>query len=120
MSDKKAELHLSAEEHEALEAQADEERRLLRAQEVDDMKWLMGHKQGRRIMWRVLAQAGVYRTSFTPNALTMAFNEGQRHVGSHWLGELMNTCPEQFNVMNTEQDANAKRISRTGNNPSSR
>ena len=35
-----------------------------------------GSKRGRRIVWRFLERAGVYRLSFNTNAMAMAFAEG--------------------------------------------
>lgn len=99
------------------EATAEESRRLERAVEQSDIQWLMGTKQGRRLMWRLLAKAGVYRTSFVaPNAMQVSFLEGRRGIGLEWLDEIMENCPEQFNAMMTEQYANAKR---TSSSPSS-
>lgn len=69
-----------------------------RRQEVEDLRWLMGHKQGRRFVWRLLDKAGVYRTSFTGNSETF-FREGQRNVGLFVLGEVMEVTHEQFAKM---------------------
>lgn len=102
---------LDSDEQAAAEAQAEEARRLARAIEIDDVKWLMSDKRGRRFMWRLLAGTGLYRSSFVTNAMQVSFNEGQRQVGLGWLGEVMENTPENFNVMTTEQSANAKRAS---------
>lgn len=103
----------------AAEVQAEEARRLQRVIEVDDLKWFMSTKQGRRVMWRLLEKTGVYRTSFiTPNAMQVSFLEGRREIGLEWLGEIMEHCPEQFNTMTTEHQAHARRYSsasRSGN-----
>lgn len=97
-------------EQEAAEANAEEARRLQRVIEIDDLRFLMGTKQGRRLMWRILAQAGVYRTSFiAPNAMQVSYLEGQRSVGLAWLGEIMEHCPETFTDMTMEHQAHAKR-----------
>lgn len=66
-----------------------------REQEVNDLKWLMAHKQGRRIMWRLLEFAGVYRTSFTGNSETF-FREGQRNVGLKFLAEVQENSPDEY------------------------
>lgn len=74
-------------------------------QEVEDQdwKWLASSKRGRRIIWRLLTQAGVFRISFNPNAMQMAFNEGHRNYGN-WLLDRINTlCPELYPVMVKEQ-----------------
>jgi len=86
-----------------LEAQSLEQG-VVRKQEVEDLKWLMGHKQGRRFVWRLLEKAGVYRTSFTGNSETF-FREGMRNLGLFVLSEVMEVTPEQFAQMLKEQQA---------------
>lgn len=84
--------------------QEDQRRKALarQEQEVADFKWLMDSKQGRRLMWRLLEKAGVFRTSFSTNALQMALAEGGRSYGLFWLGEVMAHCPEKFLMMINE------------------
>lgn len=80
------------------------ERNKLSAQgEVEDLKWLMGSKRGRRIVWRLLDQAGVFRLSFNTNAMQMAFAEGNRNFGNRMLAQVNDNCPELFPVMLKEQ-----------------
>ena len=43
--------------------------RLLREAEESDVKWLMANKRGRRIVWRLLDQAGVFRSTFNTNSM---------------------------------------------------
>lgn len=74
----------------------------LRRAEVEDIKWLMAHKQGRRFVHRVLDKAGIYRTSFTGNSETF-FREGMRNIGLFVLDEVMVSAPEQFALMLKEQ-----------------
>jgi hypothetical protein len=73
--------------------------------DVEDFKWLMDSKRGRRLMWRLLDKAGVFRTSFDTSALRMAMLEGQRNYGLHWLNEVMANAPEKFVQMLNEQKA---------------
>lgn len=77
-----------------------EERALLAAQiEIDDAKWLMSNKRGRRFMARLLERAGVWRLSFNTNALTMAFNEGTRNEGLRLLAQITTHCPDRYTEM---------------------
>lgn len=78
-------------------------RKLDQESEESDLKWLMGSRRGRRIVWRLLAQAGVFRSSFALNAVQMAFNEGNRNFGQHTLGLIHTHCPELYPVMVKEQ-----------------
>ena len=86
-------------------AKAEQARRgkLARETEVDDLKWLMGSKRGRRIVWSHLDRAGVFRLSFNTNSMQMAFNEGQRNAGLQLLAQINTHCPEQYQAMIQEQ-----------------
>lgn len=84
-------------------------RRLANEVEELDTKWLMGSKRGRRIAWRLLEQAGVFRLSFDTNAMRMAFNEGNRNYGNRMLDLIQRVSPEQYTTMSKE--ANDARIS---------
>lgn len=71
--------------------------------EQADLKWLMGSKRGRRIVWRQLDRAGVFRLSFNTNAMTMAFAEGNRNEGLRTIAQIHTLCPELYPVMVKEQ-----------------
>lgn len=73
--------------------------RLAREEVGSDTKWLMGTKRGRRVVWRLLEQAGVFRLSFNTNAMSMAFAEGNRNLGLAMLDQIHRTCPELYTVM---------------------
>lgn len=66
---------------------------------VEDYKWLMSSKRGRRIVFRQLESAGVYRTSFNTNALQMSFNEGGRNQGLMLLAFITEHTPERYAEM---------------------
>ena len=74
------------------------------AQETEeaDIKWLMSSKRGRRIIWRLLDQAGVFRTVFNTNALQMSYNEGYRNGGLRTLAAVQLYCPELYSIMQKE------------------
>lgn len=67
--------------------------------EEADLKWMMGSKRGRRVIWRLLDQSGVFRLSFNTNAMQMAFAEGNRNFGNRTLSMIHSTCPELYQVM---------------------
>lgn len=79
-------------EAEAEEAGARERRR----KELDDLRWLLGHPQGRRIVSRLLEQAGVFRSSFNTSGSVMAFNEGRRDMGLFITGELIEASADGY------------------------
>jgi hypothetical protein len=81
---------------EQAQAQADDRSRLALQIEIDDLKWLMSNKRGRRFVARLLERAGVWRLSFNTNALAMAFSEGQRNEGLRLLAQVTAHCPDRY------------------------
>lgn len=76
-------------------------RKLERDTEESDLKWLMDSKRGRRIVWRLLEQSGVFRMTFNTNALQMAFAEGNRNAGNRLLAQV-NQNPAAYVLMMKE------------------
>jgi hypothetical protein len=77
--------------------------KLSRETEEADLKWLMGSKRGRRIIWRILDVTGVFRLSFNTNSMQMAFAEGNRNYGNRTLALIHTICPELYPTMVKEQ-----------------
>ncbi len=94
---------LDTEEQELAAANADAMRKLAQQQQDEDFRWLMSDQRGRRIVWRLLSDAGVFHTSFNPEALTMAFKEGQRTAGLQLLAQVHRLCPDLYTTMMKEQ-----------------
>jgi len=94
-----------------LEAQAqalaqDRDRAALkRAQDDKDLMDLMGGPGGRRIVWRLLEQTGVFRSSYAGDVDTY-FREGSRNIGLMWLADIHRLCPERYCEMMMEANAN--------------
>jgi hypothetical protein len=87
-------------------AEADKRRRLAKDTDEADFKWLMGSKRGRRIVWRLLERAGVFRTSFNTNSMAMAFAEGSKNEGLRLLAQIHALCPELYPTMVKEANDN--------------
>lgn len=88
---------------ERAKADTDLRNKLLEDTEESDFKWLMGDERGRRIVWRFLDRAGVFRLSFNENPMIMAFNEGIRNEGLRTFTQIHTLCPELYLVMVKEQ-----------------
>lgn len=80
-------------------ADSDARKRLAQADDDADFKWLMSSKRGRRIVWRLLEQAGVFRISFNQNSMAMAFAEGNRNYGNKVFAQVQTLCPELYPAM---------------------
>jgi hypothetical protein len=68
-----------------------------------DLKWLMGSRRGRRIVWKLLEDAGVFQDTFHTNALIMARQAGYRLYGMQLLQRINLVCPEMYLKMAIEQ-----------------
>lgn len=92
----------------------DSARKLEAKNEINDLVWLMSERAGRRIAYRLLADAGVFVGSFTGEALGSAFNEGKRAIGLRLLADLNENCVEQYVLMLREhrEDVERERQSR--------
>jgi len=67
-----------------------------RRRELDDLRWLMAHPQGRRIVSRLLEETGVNRTSFNHSGSVMAFNEGRRQIGLFLTAEVLEASADGY------------------------
>lgn len=89
----------SQEEAKALAAKTREE---AQAQSNLDFKWLMSDERGRRFMWQLLSECGMYRDPMTGNSQTF-YNLGQQRVG-RWLTERLHvSCLDLKHKMELER-----------------
>ena len=76
--------------------------RIARLQEIEDIRALLATPAGKRVFRRLLSWAGVFRQCFNPNALQMAFAEGQRNFGLFLVTELMEADPNSWQLMQAD------------------
>lgn len=88
-------LHQQDRDAEADEAAAEFKRK----QATEDFKWLMAHRQGRRLMWGWLADAGVTRTPFSHSGSQTAFNCGVQQAGLRLLAQIHEHVPDAYVMM---------------------
>lgn len=89
-------------EHDDEAALARKKQELRVHREAEDFRWIVSTPQGRRVVWEMLAQAGVFRSVFSGDALVMAYNEGNRVAGLKLLVKLMNDAPKAHEMMMKE------------------
>lgn len=77
-----------------------DKKRLRRKQ--DDFRWILSDPRGRRFIWEWLEEAGAFHSTFSRNALEMAFNEGQRNGALRVLKQIEETKPESYTQMQRE------------------
>lgn len=66
------------------------------------MQWLMGTRQGRRFVYRLLEKFGVYQSCWTGEALSLAYKEGFRNAGLALMTDLLQHCPKRLFEMQRE------------------
>lgn len=74
-----------------------------RALRTEDVRQLLGCAWGRRFLWRLLDEAGVWASSFSVEPLAMAYAEGRRSVGLALLAELQRVDAVAYGLMLREQ-----------------
>ncbi len=68
------------------------------------LETIMNYPAGRRWIKELLESCHCWHTSFSKNALEMAFQEGQRNIGLQLLADLTASCPEQYVTMLQEKN----------------
>lgn len=82
--------------------ESEEEQKRRRRRELNDLIKVLDIPEGRRVLWRLLSEAGVYRSSFTENSNRTAFNEGRRDIGLLLLKDVNLAKPNAFAQMQRE------------------
>lgn len=75
----------------------------------EEMKALLENGAFRKFVWRYLGSCGVFRSSFSTDAMEMARAEGQRNVGLKLLAEINEAHPESYLVMQKESSMEEKK-----------
>ena len=71
---------------------------------------LLQTPEGRHLLWRILEQCGVYRSSFVGDPHQTAFLEGQRSIGLWIMSEIVLTDGfDVFSIMSREAEARAEK-----------
>ena len=82
--------------------QAKRKERTERDKELDDLRFVLGSPNGRRLFWRLLSRCGVFRLSYTDKIAETNFNEGERNIGLFVLSEIMEAKPQRWVQMQQE------------------
>lgn len=83
---------------------AEEQAKRRKERETEDLKVLLKMPEGRRLFWRYMGDAGVFRSSYTGDQGTN-FNEGQRNIGLKMFNDVLNTDIRAFAQMQQEHVA---------------
>ena len=72
--------------------------------EQSDLRWVLSDPRGRRFLWKLLGDAGIFRTSFTGNSETF-FREGARNLGLQVFTAIHESAPGLYLEMAQEAQA---------------
>lgn len=97
-------LPIDLEAQAEMSAQEQEKAKQRKAQDAADWRFVLGDKRGRRVVWGLLEKAGVFKVSFSPEALQMAFNEGGRNLGLGILAAISEHAPDALRKMQSEAE----------------
>ena len=81
--------------------------KLRELQRKEGLGRIMDSLEGRMWMWALLEVCGIYHTSFSENALTMAFAEGRRDIGLRIVADIIKISPAQYARM-VEENQNRR------------
>ncbi|HEJ9609025.1 hypothetical protein JEP65_02205 [Proteus mirabilis] len=70
--------------------------------EEQQLKEVMSTEAGRAVIWRLISDSGVFRSSFSNDPYAMAFREGERNYGLKVFNKLHQVCPELYAQMANE------------------
>lgn len=87
---------------ESLKAEQEAKQQFLAQRDIDDIQFVMGSEQGRRVVWSLLEKGQVFGTCFNVEPHITAFNEGQRNLALALLQRVMTNCPDQYLKMAAE------------------
>lgn len=78
----------------------------VRMHELDDLEAVLSSPAGRRFVWRLLEQSGVFRQVFSGEEThRMAFMDGNRVHGLRIFADVHEACPERYLEMVREAAA---------------
>lgn len=89
-------------------ADAAKQAKAAEAERLNIVRGIMSLRAGRAYIHDELAACHVFATSFTTDALQMAFSEGERNRGLRLLNDVMAACPDEY--IDMMREANERQL----------
>lgn len=70
--------------------------KILADNELNDLKFILATEQGRRFIWAVLSDCGIYTESADNSGSWTYYKEGKRSIGLKLLSKIMATDPDSY------------------------
>jgi hypothetical protein len=74
----------------------------LRRRQMDDIAAVLSSIHGRRLLWRLLTECGVFKSVHHQSGSQVYYNAGKQDVGHFLMAEVIETDPKKFMEMQTE------------------
>lgn len=87
--------------------------------ELQETKWVLSSKAGRKFLWRWLGKCGVYSLSFNQHNSIMSFNEGKRSIGNELMLDINESDAKAFMLMMQENMEKKEDVTSPSNNDGS-
>lgn len=71
-------------------------------QKFDDLRSVLSTVEGRRFIWTLLGECGIFRSSYTDSVDRTIYMEGHRQTGLNLLKQIEVACPDRFIQMMQE------------------
>lgn len=84
--------------------------KLRRSQELRDLREVLAGPGGRRVIWKLLGDCGVFRSSFNTNGSVVFFNEGMRQIGLVLMADVMEADEGAYSRMASEARKEAEAL----------
>lgn len=69
---------------------------------ADDLRWVLSDPRGRRFMWALLGECGLYANTFNTNFGVSSFNAGRQSVAQSLLLRITGDAPDLYLDMQAE------------------
>lgn len=76
-----------------------------REKELDDLRFVLGCPQGRRVFWRMIGRTGAFNPPVYPaeeNNSLRTFKDGERNIGLFLYEEILEAKPQRWIQMQQE------------------
>lgn len=73
----------------------------IRADELDDIKYLLGEYKFRSFIWRLVAQCGIY-SSAPRDPVDMSRAAGKEDIGLWLISEILDSHPQGYSLIRDE------------------
>ena len=87
----------------------EERQKQRKERDLADIRFVAKSPEGRRLLWRMMAENGIFQPSFNSESLVMSYAEGRRAAGLSILHDIFSAKSSLFGQMQQEHASELKR-----------